>query len=238
MDATRFTGLKTVRVFVTVGPKFISTATLSVTANARADVAFHPSEIDFGAIPRGQTPTRYIDVEYTGSLDWRVSEIVKSSTAPFEMKVEDLAQQVNQGARRGYRIFATIKADAPAGPFKQEIVLKTNDQSGPVLTFNINGAVQAALAVSPGSISVAGLKVGESQTKKIIVRGQRAFKIKSIEGLGDGITAEIPDREDTTMIVTVTVTPTQAGALRRQLKILTDVESESATITVDGEVTP
>ena len=68
MDARQFIGSKTVRVFVTVGPKFISTATLTVSANARGDVAFSPTEIEFGNLSRGQTPTRPIDIEYTGSL--------------------------------------------------------------------------------------------------------------------------------------------------------------------------
>jgi hypothetical protein len=236
MDARQFSGPKSVRVYVTVGPKYVSTATLTVLANARSDVVFNPGEIDFGGVTRGQTPTRTIDVEYAGTFDWQVSEIVKSASAPFELKVEPLPQQVSQVARRGYRIFATLKADAPAGPFKQEIVLKTNDPSNPVLTFNVQGAVQAGLAVSPASLSIAGLKVGESHTKKLVVRGQRAFRIVGIDGLGKGVTAELPDREETTHILTITVQPDQAGELRRQLTIRTDHDNETAVVTVEADV--
>src|SRR5262245_45330434 len=45
MDARQFSGSKTVRIYITVGPKFISTATLTVSANARGDVVFSPNEI-------------------------------------------------------------------------------------------------------------------------------------------------------------------------------------------------
>lgn len=238
MDARQFSGPKSVRVYLTVGPKYVSTASLTVTANARSDVVFNPGEIDFGAVSRGQTPTRHIDVEYVGAFDWRVSEIVKSAAAPFELKVEELPQQVSQPTRRGYRIYATLKADAPAGPFKQEIVLKTNDPSNPTLTFNINGTIQAGLAVSPASLSVAGLKVGESQTKKVIVRGQRPFRILGIDGLGTGITADLPDQPNTTHVLTVNVLPAQAGELRRQLTIRTDLDNETAVVTIEGDVTP
>lgn len=238
MDGRQFSGPKTIRVYLTVGPKYVSTATLTVTANARSDVVFTPGEIDFGSVQRGQTPAKHIDVEYVGAGDWRVLEIVKSSSAPFDLKVEELAQQVSQPAKRGYRIFATLKADAPTGPFNQEIVLKTNDQASPTLSFNVNGTVQASLAVSPGNLSVSGLKVGEAQTKKVIVRGQRPFRILGIDGLGDGITADVPDRQDMTLILTVTVQPTRPGELRRQLTIRTDLENESGSITVEGDVAP
>jgi hypothetical protein len=238
MDGRQFSGPKTIRIYVTVGPKYVSTATLTVTANARQDVVFNPGEIDFGNVPRGQDASRHIDVEYAGTLDWKVLEIVKSAAAPFELKVEELPRQPGQVARRGYRIFAKLRPDAAPGPFKQEVLLKTNDPASPVLTFNIAGSVQATLGVSPGSLAVSGLRVGESHTKKVVVRADRPFRIVGIDGLGDGITAEAPDRQDTTMVLTVTIQPTKAGELRRQLVIRTDLGNETATVSVQGEVAP
>ena len=57
MDARRFTGPKTVSIYVTVGPQYVSTATLQVTAHSRADVVFNPGEVNFGVVSAGQTPT-------------------------------------------------------------------------------------------------------------------------------------------------------------------------------------
>jgi hypothetical protein len=238
MDGRQFSGAKTIRIYVSVGPKYISTATLTVTANARTDVVFTPGELDFGNVSRGATPSRHIDVEYGGALDWKVTEIVKSAGSPFELKVEELPPQANTVARKGYRLIATVKADAAAGPFKQEIMLKTNDPASPVLTCYISGAVQARLAISPPSLSVTGLRVGESQTKKLVLRADRPFRVTGIDGLGDGITADIPDRQDTTMILSVTIQPTKAGELRRQLTVRTDLDKENAIIQVQGETAP
>jgi Protein of unknown function (DUF1573) len=238
IDGRQVTGPKSVRIYVSVGPKYISTATLSVTANGRQDVVFSPGEVDFGNVARGQTPTRTIDVEYTGALEWKVTEIVKSAGAPFDLKVDELPRPANQPPRRGYRLFATLKTDPAPGPFKQEIILKTNDPASPSLTFNIAGTVQATLAVSPPTLAVSGLRVGESQTKKVVLRADRPFRVTGVDGLGDGVTADVPDRQDTTMILSVTIQPTKAGELRRQLTIRTDLEKEYATVTVQGEVAP
>jgi hypothetical protein len=238
MDGRQFSGPKTIRIYVSVGPKYISTATLTVIANARQDVVFSPGELDFGNVSRGQTPNRHIDVEYGGALDWKVTEIVKSASSPFDLRVEELPPQANTVPRKGYRLIATVKADAASGPFKQEIMLKTNDPASPVLTCNISGAIQARLAISPPSLTVSGLRVGESQTKKLVLRADRPFHVTAIDGLGDGVTADIPDRQDSTMILSVTIQPTKAGDLRRQLTIRTDLENENATVTVQGDVAP
>jgi hypothetical protein len=239
MDGRQFAGSKTVRVFVTVGPKFVSTATLTVSANAQGDVAFSPTDIDFGNLQRGQTPTRPIDVEYTGSLiDWRVTEIVKNSSAPFELKVQELPRLADGPPRKGYRILATMKTDPPTGSFKQEVVLKTNDPAAGVLTFNIVGNVQAGLAVSPSPIVVKDLKVGESQTKKVFVRASRPFRVVAVDGQGDGITVDIPNRQDTTLVLTVSIAPTKAGDLRRQLMIRADLDGDAVPLIIEATVEP
>jgi hypothetical protein len=240
MDARQFVGAKTVRVFVTVGPKFVSTATLTLSANARGDVTFSPSEVDFGGVQRGQTPTKSIEIEYAGAqADWRVTEIVKSGAAPFELKVEELPRLANSAPRRGYRILATMKADAASGTFRQEVVLKTNDPTAPVLTFQIVGNVQAGLTVSPSPIVVRDLKVGEMQTKKVFVRAARPFRITSVDGQGDGVTIkDVPNGQDTTHVLTVQIAPTKVGDLRKTLMIRTDLDSDATPLVIEAPVEP
>lgn len=232
MDASRFVGPKTIRIFVTVGPEYVSTATLTVSANARSDVVFNPGEIDFGLVSRGQTPTRQIDVEYAGVLDWRVSDIVKSSTAPFELKVQDLP---GEGARaRGYRIFATLKSDAPPEKFKQEVILKTNDPSSPTLTFYILGHIQAPLSVSPAAIKVAGAKVGALETRQVVLRGSRPFRLVGVEGQGDGVTVTLPTTTASTHLVEIHFQPMRPGEVRRELTLRTDLDGGAVRVVVDG----
>jgi hypothetical protein len=239
MDGKHFSGAKTVRVYVSVGPKYVSTATLTVSANARGDVVFSPSELDFGNLQRGQTPTKTLDVEYSGSLlDWRVTEIVKNGSAPFDLKVEELPRVANGAVRKGYRLTATIKPEPSTGSFKQEVVLKTNDAAGPVLTFHIVGNIQAGLAVSPSAVIVKELKVGETQTKKVLVRAARPFRVISVEGQGDGITVDVPNRQETTLVLTVNIQPTKAGDLRRQLLIRTDLDDTATPLMVEATIDP
>jgi len=235
MDAARFNGQKTVKIFVTVGPEYVSTATLTASANARQDVVFNPGEIDFGSVAAGKTNTKQIDVEYAGNHDWRVVEIVKNGAAPFDLKVEELPVKFRG---RGYRLVATLKADAAAGPFKQEVILKTNDQETPVLSFFVQGNIQGGgLAVTPKAVNLGDVKVGATETKKIVVRSGQDFQIASIGGLGNGLTATIPNRTAATQIVELRYAPTQAGPLRQELVIRTE-QNETVTVVVEANAVP
>jgi hypothetical protein len=238
MDGTRFNGFKSVDIYVTVGPEFISTAVLQVRATARQDVVFNPGEIDFGAVAKGQTPTKFIDVEHAGAGTWRVNEIVKSASAPFELKVEQLPQKVSGYVTVGYRIFATLKPSAASGSFKQDVLLNTNDPVAPVISFAVIGTVKTSLSVAPTPVNLGTLKLGGSESSKIVVSGSRPFRIVAIEGLEDGLTIPLPDRQTTTHILDLRVELRAAGELRKQITIRTDLDNEAATVTIEGMVQP
>ncbi len=239
MDAKQFSGPKKISIHVSVGqaPKYYTQATLVVTANARQDVVFNPGEIDFGLFPRGQSPKRSIEVEYAGSFDWEVREIVKSKDAPFELSVEPLVRAGSAGAYRGYRIHATVKADAATGPFKQDILLKTNDPVTPNLHFFISGSIVASLVASPNPVTFEG-KAGETMTKKILVKGSRPFRILRIDGIGDGVSVETPATSETTHILSASIASPQAGEFRRTLTVRTDAGNEAVNIQLVGFISP
>src|ERR1700758_2623121 len=46
MDGRRFIGPKTVKIYISVGPQYTSTATLEVSANSRADIVFNPGQVN------------------------------------------------------------------------------------------------------------------------------------------------------------------------------------------------
>src|SRR5262245_3608358 len=235
MDARRFTGPKTVNVFITIGPQFTSTATLTVSANSRADVVLNPGQISFGVVERGDKSTRTIDVEYAGRLDWRVSGVAKHAL-PVETKLEQLYRE---RGRVGYRLHVTLKPDAAAGPLKQELSLETNDSASPLVPVLIEATIQAPLSVKPASVSLGSIKAGsEIVTQRIIVQGYKPFKILSIAGEGDGFSADLPTTTARVHIVTIKFQPAKAGEFKKTLQIKTDMDKDaSVSVTVEGTAT-
>jgi hypothetical protein len=243
MDSRRFSGTKSVTVYVTVGPEFISTASIHLTANARPDVVLNPGQINFGVVRQGQTPTQVMDVEYAGGFDWRVTEVVKSAAAPYEVSVEQRYREPARGrqpGRAGYRLTVTLRGDAPAGPLNQELILKTNEPAGgsQFITVPVEGNVQATLTVSPSPVDFGRVKVGSEAVFKVQVRGDRPFRILKVGGTDDVVSAVVPAAAAPNHVLELHCRPRQPGDLRRQLVIHTDLDRSSVSVNLEAKVSP
>jgi hypothetical protein len=234
MDARKFTGAKSISIYITVGPEYTSTATLKVSANSRSDVVFNPGEVNFGVVGKGEPAKQNIDVEYAGVLPWQITEVVKTN-APLDV---DLIELYRRPGQVGYRLVVTLKPSAPAGSFKHELQLKTNDRVSPVLPVLVEATVQANLTVAPNVVAMDEMKVNEVKTQRVVVRGNKPFRILAVEGLGDGVTATVPRGTAQVHFLTIKCQPAKAGSLSKRLRIKTDLERESsATVTVEAAVT-
>jgi hypothetical protein len=237
MDTLRFKRpeSRTVSIHVSVGPQYISTATVQVSANARGDVVLQPGQISFGVVAAGQAAAKSVDVEYAGVLDWRINEVVKND-APVEVVAEEWYRQPG---KVGYHLRVTLKPDAPPGPLTKELLLRTNDPASPLVPVLVEATIQASLTVVPSALSLGNAKVGETVSKRVIVRGNEPFKIIGVEGAGDVISVDLPDKADVQQILTIKYQPKSAGEMHQQLKIKTDLPQEAAvTLKVEGTVAP
>ncbi len=232
MDGRRFIGPKVVNIYISVGPQFISTATLQVSANSRADVVFNPGQVNFGVVPAGQSPTQTIDVEYAGVLDWRINGIAQHNY-PLDVKYRELYREVG---RVGYRLQVTLKNDAPPGSLKAELLLQTNDPASLLVPVLVEGNVQAALTIAPSLVKFDG-KPGDTVSRKVVVNGngQKPFRILQVEGMPEGLLADFASTPAAVQVLTLTWKPTQPGLLKGQLLIKTDLDGGAATsLVVEG----
>jgi hypothetical protein len=236
MDARRFTGPKAVGITVTVGPDFISTAHLRVSANSRADIVFNPGQVSFGTVTRGQTASQVIDVEYAGVLDWQVTE-ASVKDLPVEVSLSELYRRPGQV---GYRLRVALKADAPIGPLKGDLFLKTNDPTSPLLPVLVEGVVQSNLTVAPSTLSLGAVKIGETLTRRVVVRGNKPFRVMSVEGMGDGIKLDPPPSATPApvQVVSLKCVFRKAGDFKHEVKIKTDLQDAPVVVTIEGSAAP
>jgi len=234
MDARKFTGPKSIDIYITVGPEFTSTATLKISANSRADVVFNPGQIDFGITAKGATAKQTVEVEYAGVLDWKITEAVGAPNLSVT-----LAEMYRRTGQVGYKVTVALKPDAPAGKLKQELQLKTNDKASPVLAVLVEANIQSPLTVAPTVVALETMKVNEQKSQRVVVKGNtnKAFKILGVDGAGDGIIVAAPTTAATVHFLTIKCQPAKTGKLKKQLTIRTDLDNATATVTVEADVT-
>lgn len=242
MDANKFTGQKSVTIYVQIGPEYISTATVNVSAFCRADVVFNPGQVNFGIVGAGQSAPQNIDVEYAGTLDWKVTEIA-TNEAPLTATLEEIYRREDEHNKAfkqvGYRVRVALKPEVLAGAHKWELLLKTNDPASPHVPMLVEANVQAGLTVAPGAVNLGNPKVGETVTRRVVVTGSKPFRITGIEGASDGIETELPATAASRQILTIKCQPSQAGVFKKMLRIKTDLGTEApVTVTVEGTAEP
>jgi len=145
MDTRSFTGPNTQTVRVAIGPNPKSSCVLKVSAISRTDVAFKPDRmISFGTVTHGQASVRSMDVEYTGTLDWKIEGVIVAKELPFEVTLSEL---VRRPGKVGYRLTVTLKDDAKGGRIRDYIYLRTNQIEVPSVPVLVAATVQAPPSV-------------------------------------------------------------------------------------------
>lgn len=237
MDARRFTGSKSVAVRVTVGPEFTSSAELQVSAQSRADIVFNPGQVTFGQVTYGNTATTTVDVEYAGTLPWKINEVTVPKDLPVEVTSKELYRR---HAQVGYRLTVTLKKDAPPGAVKEFVYLKTNDPNASLVPLLLEANVLSALSVSPAALNLGAVKAGEPLTRRVVVRGAKPFRILKVDGQDKSVTLGTPLASTSVTVQTVTFRCLfeTAGDFKKELQIKTDLQEVPVTVTIEGTVTP
>jgi hypothetical protein len=196
-------GQKGANLTVVVDQPFYAEVRLRVDGYIRQDLVFHPGAIDFGKQPRGHQLTQTAKIMYAGRSDWAVVDVLTSKPwISLEVK-----QESRTGQNSVYLMTVNLAPDAPAGFFRDELVVVTNDRSRPRIPFMITGELESELAISPQSIAGGSLKPGETIEKKLVIRGKDPFVIDSIEAKGWEVSFDPVDEAKTTHIINVRFAP-------------------------------
>ncbi len=236
MNTGKFVGANAQTFYVTFGPKFISTAVVRVSATSRTDVGINPGAVNFGTVPQGTRVNQSVQVKYSGrTRDWKITEVVQGAW-PFDVR---LTETNRGGPLRGgaeYQVDVTLSANAVPGAISEQITLKTNDPTNPLIQIGVTGTVAAPLELAPNKVRLEA-KVGETATQRVLVRAAKPFKVVGVEGADGGVTVDLPATAAAlpVQVITVKFEPKQAGTTTKQLRVRTDLEG-SATAALPVEV--
>jgi hypothetical protein len=212
-----------------------SIAQLEVRAVIRKDITINPGLVSFGLVPVGQKATQSVSIVYSGTQPgWEVSD------AEYKKDLMDvkISQVQVRGARSAYEITASLKANAPAGPIVEQIVLKTNDPVAPALTLSVTGEVQAPLSLrgpdKDGFVRLGKVEIGKSKEHRVMVRSDKPIRIKSVDGQGDGVKVFVEKADPKkAQVIVIAFAPDKPGPVKKVLTVKTDT-GDSATMTVDA----
>ncbi len=240
MDTRNFVGVKSTILYVslvTASGREAETG-LGVSSTILSDIVLNPGSIDFGAVLRGQTPSRELTIDRINLEGWRVHRMVSGS----RVLGAQLVETSRKGGSVSYTLTVSLKADAPAGPIRDEIRILSNDPETPSIPVMVTALVRGELTAAPSVLSMGAVHSASGVQGRFVIRGSKPFVIQSIEGSGDGFSAAAPgNARQNVHVVTVAYKPDQGstrGDLRRVFRVHTDLAGEppldlTATLHID-----
>jgi hypothetical protein len=241
-DTSRFLGRKqaTFRVKLTCvvrGERLSSEVLLHAYAYIRSDVVIEPGIVRFGSVPFGtDVPAKKVSVSYAGRSDW---EIVKAECDNPHLDVK-LVETGRQAGQVSYDLFVGLKAGAPVGLLRDQVMLVTNDrdENATRVMVSVEGEVTSTVTATPASLMLGLVNPGQRVERTIVVRGKEPFHIAEVSGPNDQFQFQFSDEAKTLHVVSVTFTAGDApGSVSGEIRIRTDAPgSEAATVTFHGGV--
>jgi hypothetical protein len=209
---------------------------LVVSANGRDDFTITPDTLAFGPTRRGTSPTHSVTISFFGNNQWRILD-AKSDSNYVKPTLRELRRDHHDVS---YQLSATIRSDIPVGKWYTDIWLRTNNAGTPRIRVPLTVEVEPTLSVSPAVTHLGEVKTGETVDRKVIVRGDKPFRIVGVKG-GDAqfsvnhLTAE----SKTIHVVTISLKPSKTGEQTWSVKLQTDMrEQPEVDLHARAEVIP
>jgi hypothetical protein len=236
MDTTRFTGIKSVTIYVQFSRPSSEEVRLVVQANGRNDFSVTPDTLAFGQLKRGGTPSASVLLSFYGNNSMQITE-AKSESNYIQLAVQEVRRQETEVT---YQLTARLRADAPVGKWYTDVWLKTNDPSMAPIRVPLTVEIESALSIHPETVTLGSIKAHSEIERRVIVRGIKPFKIPQVEGADEHLVVRVdsPDAKPV-HVLTIKFKAGDSGEVNRTLRILTDMAGDNKIdFHVNGQISP
>jgi hypothetical protein len=224
MDTRRFSGSKTVTIWVQFQQPGWDEVRLWVQANSRDDVTVTPDTLAFGHTKRGTVPTQAVTVTFLGYSQSQIQEVTCESN--YVLTTLKTLRRTDDEVT--YELTARIRGDAPVGKWYTDIWLKTNNPSMARVRVPLTVEIDSALSISPTLVALGQLRFGGESERKVIVRGVKPFRITAVRGEDKELRVRDSTADSKQVhVLTVTYKGVRLGDLDRTIHVITDLQDES-----------
>ena len=224
MDTTRFTGLRSVTIYVQFNHPAFEEVRLWVQANGRNDFSITPDTLAFGQLKRGGSPTASVLLAFYGNTDVQITE-VKCESNYIQPRVQEVRRTESEVT---YQVTAQLRADAPVGKWYTDVWVKTNHAGMPPIRVPLTVEIESALSVNPETVTLGPLKPQTEGERRVIVRGVKPFKVAKVLGTNDRLLVHVDSQlAKPVHVLTIKLKAGEPGELNRTLSVLTDLADDN-----------
>ena len=222
-NTATFVGNRNATITVVIDRPYYAEVQLAIKGLIRSDIVFNPGTINFTTIDQGGEATQTVSVSYAGRSDWKIVD-VRSANTNLEVQLNETERY---SGRVGYQLKVNLKPDAPAGYFNSEMILVTNDSAARQIPLLVEGNIRSPLTVSPASLALGTVEVGQTVTKNVVVSGNAPFRVTSVQ-CKDCFQIELPSEAKKVHVIPVEFTAKSTGKLVETIEFRTDLGEQAS----------
>jgi len=217
-NTDRFLGNRSATLTVMIDKPFYAEVRLRVKGNIRGDIVVEPGSINFDTVSQGESAERRIRVKYAGRQNWKIVDI-RSGNPHFEAEIEATRRV---GGQIVCDLLIRLKNGAPVGYINDQLVLVTSDRFGGEIPVSIEGRIQSEFTISPKTLFLGNLELGQEVTKRVVVRGKSPFRISQVDCGDDCFEFHADEETKAVHMVEVKFKAMQPGKVEESIVILAD----------------
>lgn len=198
---------------------------LNVKGYIRTDIVINPGELNFGAVPEGESKQIDAILEYAGRNDWKITGIT-SNDEFIDAQFEETSRKPG---RITYKLTAKLAPGASSGTQASQLVLHTNDARLKSVPLVCSAQIQAPLTVSPDNVALGEMKRGLPIQQRLLVKGTKPFQIVDVTAPNMEVRFEPTIESKQIQFLNLTLLPDESlpnGDFRTSLTIKTDLEGD------------
>jgi hypothetical protein len=177
-----FSGKRGATITVTFDKPRYAEVQLTVGGYIRSDMVIQPGSLAFGSVEEGAPAEKTARISYYGGKhNWSIVE-VRGTDDYTEVELQPTRDSYGRSA---YSLVARLKPGAPAGYFRNQLTLVTNDPTAPKVPLIMEGRVVAPVTLSPATLLLGVMHPGQTVDKKLIIRAKEPFKVVAIDAESD-----------------------------------------------------
>ncbi|KAB2965790.1 MAG: DUF1573 domain-containing protein [Thermoanaerobaculia bacterium] len=231
VDTTAFSGAISKSLTVLSNDPVHPRLLLTVQAEVRAHLLSEPSYVRFVHTRTLPAPTAGVTVFSPDHADLAV--IAVESTLPYviaNVREASAAERVAGGTGAQWRVEATLDAEAPIGPLRDFLLVRTNHPQQAELQVPLSGVVRPVLHLTPSAAQFGELSLAGQARRMVLTLinfGADPVEVRGVAASVEGVTARIEVVEEgKRWRVVVELAPTlPRGRLEGELKIATSSAS-------------
>ncbi|MEM6689568.1 MAG: DUF1573 domain-containing protein [Planctomycetota bacterium] len=184
-----FVGQKAATITVIFDRPAYAEVQLKVKGFIRTDIAFEPTEVDFGELGAGESAARDVEISHSGNSNWEILDV--------RSHCEGLSVSLDPAERKPgmvkYRMRVELSGEMPEGDIRERLTLISNDRRFPTTEMAVNGRVRPVVSVSPKSVSLGRITPMSQANKRLVVRGEEPFEVKEVLSADSRLSFETPE---------------------------------------------